>query len=426
MSANNGDDSMQPQQPQQRLEEHEHEHEEYDEQEETYIEPEEVADVVADEDDAAGHEPMDDDDEEEEEEEEGKEGTSADGPEDEVLLEDDSVQGFFTHEKSVFSVDLSPTQPNIAVSGGEDEKAYVWRTDNGELVAELDKHQDSVSAVQFSKDGSLVAAAGMDGKINVYKTTDFSKCATLEGPDEVQWVEWHPKGNVLLAGGSGDGSMWMWSLPNGDFMNVFNGHSVPVTCGRFTNNGRNIVSGAEDGSLIIWDPKTASVVRRFSPDDERFHQDGITTLALSKDDQVVLTGSMDGTARLVHFNNGTILGSLDNAAESVEAVGLCSVLPLAATGSVDGTLSIWDISTMRLRTTLKHEDSVTRLQWHQESPLLTSVSVDGTVRTWDARTGECVHMWKGHQDAILDFSMTPDGKIVVTASDDTCCLVFAP
>ncbi|KAJ2867774.1 60S ribosomal subunit assembly or modification protein [Coemansia erecta] len=414
MSTSNDDGKTQ-----QRLDEFE----EHDEQEETYIEAEEVADVVADEDDDAGHEPMDDDDDEEAEEGDG--AAAADAPEDEVLLEDDSVQGFFTHEKAVFSIDLSPTHPNIAVSGGEDDKAFVWRTDTGDLVAKLDTHQDSVSAVQFSRDGSLVAAAGMDGKINVYKTTDYSRCATLEGPEEVQWIEWHPKGNVLLAGGAGDGSMWMWSLPGGDFMNVFNGHSAPVTCGRFTNSGRSIVSGAEDGSLIIWDPKTAAVVRRLSPDDERFHQDGITSIALSKDDQVVLTGSMDGTGKLVHFSNGTILGSFDNAAESVEAVGLCSVLPLAATGSVDGTLSIWDISSMRLRTTLKHDDSVTRLLWHNESPLLTSASVDGSVRTWDARTGECVRVWKGHQDAILDLAMTSDGKTVVTASDDTCCLVFA-
>ncbi|KAJ2777153.1 60S ribosomal subunit assembly or modification protein [Coemansia interrupta] len=345
------------------------------------------------------------------------------GPQGEVLLEDDSVQGFFAHKEPVFSVDLHPQQQTLVASGGGDDLAYLWRLDTGDIVGQLEKHDDSVVSVKFSNDGSLVASGGMDGKINVYRTDGLQKCATLEGPDEIQWINWHPKGNVLLAGAQ-DASLWMWSLPTGDFMNVFNGHGAPVTCGRFTNSGKHIVSGSEDGSLIIWDPKTAAIVRQFSSTDERFHQEGVTCLDVSRDDQVVLTGSLDATAKLVHVN-GTVLGSLENATESVEAVGLCDALPLAATGSVDGSLSIWDINTMRLRTTLNHDESVTRLLWHDKSPLLTSVSIDCTVRTWDSRTGECVHVWKGHQEGIMDFALSRDGKTVVTASDDGCCLVFS-
>ncbi|KAJ1729722.1 60S ribosomal subunit assembly or modification protein, partial [Coemansia biformis] len=354
--------------------------------EEQYVDESEIAGVVADGEGFAA-DMMDDDDDDDEGQ--GGEREEGDG---EVLLEDDSIQGFFAHKEPVFAVDLHPQIPELAVSGGGDDKAYVWRVDTGEQVAELEKHNDSVSSVQFSRDGSLVAAGGMDGKINVYSVSDRKKCAVLDGPDEIQWMDWHPKGNVLLAGAN-DATLWMWSLPAGTFMNVFNGHSAPVTCGRFTHAGRNVVSGSEDGSLIVWDPKTAGIVCQFSSRDERFHQEGITCLDISKDDQVIITGSVDSTAKLTHVN-GSILGSLENATESIESVGLCDCLPLAATGSVDGTLNIWDVNTLRLRATLKHEDSVTRLKWHADSPLLTSVSMDCTVRTWDARTGDCIRTWK--------------------------------
>ncbi|KAJ2605626.1 60S ribosomal subunit assembly or modification protein [Coemansia sp. RSA 1722] len=418
-SANNADQHMQPD-------------EQYNEDvEETYVEEDEVADVVNDDDDddngmrGAGSDDNNDDDgdhmmdDDDDDQGEGSESHR----EGEIMVEDDSVQGFFAHKEPVFSIDMHPKEQTLVASGGGDDCAYVWQTDSGETVGQLDKHDDSVSAVQFSSDGSLVASGGMDGKVNVYYTEGLSKCAVLEGPDEIQWINWHPKGNVLLAGAN-DASMWMWSLPNGDFMNVFNGHAAPVTCGRFTNSGRQIVSGSEDGSMIIWDPKTASIVRQYLPSDERFHKEGITALAISKDDQIILTGSMDSTAKLVHVN-GSVLGSLENATESIEAVGLCSALPLAATGSVDGSLSIWDINTMRLRTTLQHDDSVTRLLWHEDSPMLTSVSMDCTVRTWDARTGDCVRVSNGHQEGIMDFALSRDGHTVVTASDDGCCLVFS-
>ncbi|KAJ1848985.1 60S ribosomal subunit assembly or modification protein [Coemansia sp. RSA 2708] len=385
--------------------------------EETYVDEGEIADVVAD--DHMDEDGMDDGQSEPEHMDE----EASEGVKEEVFLEDDSVQGFFTHKEPVFAIDLHPTQQDMAVSGGGDDKAYIWNLKTGEQISELEKHDDSVCAVKFSNDGSFVATGGMDGKINVYNVEKQKKVAALEGPDEIQWLSWHPRGNVLLTGAN-DASLWMWSLPGGDFMNVFNGHSAPVTCGQFTHNGRNIVSGAEDGALIIWDPKTADIVHQFTSADARFHQEGITSLVISNDDQVILTGSMDGTAKLVHMN-GNILGSLENASESVETVGLCDVLPLAATGSVDGSLSIWDVNTQRLRTTLKHDDSVNRLKWHQDSPLLTSVSMDCTVRTWDSRTGECVRVWKGHQEGIMDLALSIDGKTVVTASDDGCCLVFA-
>ncbi|KAJ2121520.1 60S ribosomal subunit assembly or modification protein [Coemansia sp. RSA 720] len=388
------------------------EHEYEEDVEETYVEEGDIADVIPDDMDDNMDDDMDDD-----------MNQDASGSQDQVVLEDDSVQGFFTHKEPVFAVDMHPTDPSIVVSGGGDDKAYLWDTTTGAQIMELEQHDDSISSVKFSTDGTLVATGGMDGKINVYNVAEQKKTAQLEGPDDIQWMHWHPRGNVLLTGAN-DASLWMWSLPTGDFMNVFNGHSAPVTCGQFTHSGRNIISGAEDGTLIVWDPKTAAVVRQFTSTDERFHQEGITSLAVSRDDQVILTGSMDATAKLVHVN-GTILGSLENATESVETVGLCDTLSLAATGSVDGSLSIWDINTMRLRTTLKHDDSVTRLQWHKDSPMLTSVSMDCTVRLWDSRTGDCVRVSRGHQEGVLDFALSNDGSMVVTASDDGCCLVFA-
>jgi len=43
---------------------------------------------------------------------------------------------------------------------------------------------------------------------------------TLEGPEgSIEWVRWHPKGNVLLAG-SDDMTMWMWLALTGTYMQV--------------------------------------------------------------------------------------------------------------------------------------------------------------------------------------------------------------
>ncbi|KAJ1938329.1 hypothetical protein FBU59_004471, partial [Linderina macrospora] len=73
------------------------------EHEETYVDENDVAEDIED-----SGEPMDDDMMDEDDNQEA--GPSAN---DEVLLEDDSIQGFFTHKEPVFSIDMHPTDQNV-------------------------------------------------------------------------------------------------------------------------------------------------------------------------------------------------------------------------------------------------------------------------------------------------------------------------
>lgn len=82
------------------------------------------------------------------------------------------------------------------------------------------------------------------------------------------------------------------------------------------------------------------------------------------------------------------------------------MLPLAATGSVDGKVSIWDVQTLRLRATLNHEDAVVKAKFVKNSPLLATCSADRTVKMWDARTGQCLKSWAGHRDTVLDIAVS--------------------
>ncbi|KAL1918739.1 uncharacterized protein VTP21DRAFT_2761 [Calcarisporiella thermophila] len=387
---------------------------------EEYIEDgETIEEEIINQDDPA---PMEDDDDEDEEF--TFHGTKPiEGNEDMVELVDDSVQGFFAHKEPIYAIDINPKHENIIVTGGGDDKSYMWRADSGEQLFEFGGHTDSVTSVAFSSDGEYVASGGMDGKVRLWKVSNGEFINSVEGPDEVVWIQWHPRGYVLLAGSS-DGTVWMWQMPSGNVMQVFAGHSAPVTAGLFTPDGKKIVTVSEDGSLIVWDPKTGATILRLSSEDARFHQESITCVAVNKDASLALTGSTDSTAKLVNLNNGNIVASFENHSDSVESVGFCNTMPLAATASVDGKLCIWDVTTMRLRQTCEHDDAIVKLHWNENNPLITTCSADRTLRMWDARTGSCVHKWMGHQDTVLGFVVSSDGSTIITASDDGCSLVF--
>ncbi|TPX59050.1 hypothetical protein PhCBS80983_g02721 [Powellomyces hirtus] len=367
-----------------------------------------------------GADPMSEDDMDQDEDDEDEE----DEEQSDAPYVDDSVHAFVEHREPVYAVAVHPIDGNIVLTGGGDDRGYLWRADTGATMYQLPKHDDSIVAVAFSADGQYAATGGMDGKVHVSSVNSGELVVTLEGPTEITWINWHPRGAVLLAG-TEDATMWMWQIPSGTCMNVFSGHIEGITCGQFSPDGKTIVSGSSDGSVIVWDPKTAAATLRLTAEDARFHETAITTLAVHHDSQLLLTGAEDGTARLVHIGNGRILASFDNHSESIEAVGFSKAMPLAATASVDGSISIWDTTALRLRQTVRHDDAVTQLRWHKSQPLFASVSADRTARVWDARTGECLKTFHGHTQTILDFDWSADGRILVTGADDGTALVFA-
>ena len=68
---------------------------------------------------------------------------------------------------------------------------------------------------------------------------------------------------------------------------------------------------------------------------------------------------------------------------------------------------------------------MTRLAQHPSQPLVFSGCLDGTVRCWDTRTGACVRLWRGHQDAVQDLAVSPDGNYVLSGSEDDSARVFS-
>eukprot|EP01104_Vermistella_antarctica_P004159 TRINITY_DN14666_c0_g1_i1.p1 TRINITY_DN14666_c0_g1~~TRINITY_DN14666_c0_g1_i1.p1 ORF type:complete len:421 (+),score=71.71 TRINITY_DN14666_c0_g1_i1:28-1290(+) len=344
-----------------------------------------------------------------------------------VVRKDDSILLFDDHTDAVLCVACHPSLPLIA-SGGCDDIAYVWNADTGETRWKLTGHTDSVSAVAFSRDGTLLASAGMDGAVKIWNVESGELMSNLQGPSGgIDWIDWHPKGNVILAGCE-DGTSWMWvavaaKSMDGTCMHVFAGHGDAVRCGQFTPDGRKVVSGSDDETVKIWNPKSGLCTTTL--DAHNFHKAGVTTVACSSDNQTLLSGAQDGTVCLSNVTNGKLLNKFSGHPTSVESGAFSArTYNLAATGATDGSIVVWDVTTLQSRITVKHEMSIVKLLWHPEQPVLYSCSVDGTVSLWDGRGGSLVKSLSGHTAPIFDFAIARNGSLVVSASEDTTCRVF--
>ncbi|WFD32738.1 60S ribosomal subunit assembly or modification protein [Malassezia sp. CBS 17886] len=318
---------------------------------------------------------------------------------------DDSIAAFYDHRKSVFCVQLHPLFPHppIVVTGGEDDGAWLWNAIDGSPLARLSGHTDSVVAVAFSVDGEFVATGGLDGRVRVWRRRGdgdawdkWEFLTNLEGPAEIVWLSWHPKGPVLVA-------------------------------------GRKLVSGSDDGSLIVWDPRSAAPLAKLGEDDARFSlEGGVTSLCISADSRLVAVGGAAGGVRVLSAANldaggaAVVVGVLDghDAGESVESVEFIDLVaagapgpfsgPTAASsshlvsGGTDGRAIVWDLATGARRGEAMHDAAVTKVIVHPKTPLFTTSSTDHGIRTWDARTLQLLGQQHGFTDGVLDVAVGVD------------------
>ena len=415
--------------------------------------------------------PMDDEDDE-------VDGANADMG-DEVESTEDVVDMSKTkiesHSDSVYAVSCfmskseNGSQQVLSVlSGGGDDKSFLHRivADNNGTPTSSSlplpfTHTDTVSCSAFNLDfvsadlkktPRLAAIGSFDGNILLYDPDSGEQKLRLEGPTDVEWLCFHPKGGSVLLAGSGDGTVWMFHVPLNKCLQVFVGHEQGVSAGAFSPDGKWALSASADGTLRIWAPKTGVSKHMFRFGNPNEEQAGLTCMAThgGSDGQLVMVGAEDGMAHVCHIGTKKVVASLrhfdqplnptnggDEDEEmqfpmSVEAVGFSPNNPnWCATGGVDGKLKIWDLARDgQCRHTCKTEeenDGITRLRWHPTLPVIFVATGRGRIYTWDARNGNLLHTLTGHTNIVneMDLHFMQDGNaVIVSAGDDKTIRVF--
>lgn len=149
--------------------------------------------------------------------------------------EDHAALVFDKHIGSVFCCNFHP-EGKLAVTGGEDDKAYVWYTETGQVLMECDGHKDSVIFTEFSYDGAYLATGDMSGVIRVWK-------CNLEANQQQPWPVvfeyevddltlglWHFGARVLIIG-TVTGDLFIFKIPSGE-TKVLQGFNIKVECAK--------------------------------------------------------------------------------------------------------------------------------------------------------------------------------------------------
>jgi len=382
-----------------------------------------------------------------------------DAAEDEVIV-NDSVASYELHTDSLYKLAAFQAKENksevlVACASGDDS-ASIFKikkstaatqqpaTSSGsssdaenqqqqqQQVVEIEKlhhlkgHTDSVIDVAFSADGKFVATGSMDATVRIWNSSTGELVNNLEGPGaDIEWIEWHPKSYGILCG-TAEATAWAWRADTGACVNVYAGHAETVSCGCFTADGKKILTGSEDSTVRVWEIISGHCVHTFQG--AQFSKEPIVSIKSRPQDPIVFAaGSMEGTVRMANIESKKVIATYTAHDSAVECIDFCSIMPLVGAAGSDAKLSLYDITTMQVRSTMSHQEGVIKIRFDATRPLIYSSSADKTLCIWDIRTGQVVKTLRGHKDMVLDFahfSLDDCGEFLVSCSDDTRALVF--
>lgn len=335
---------------------------------------------------------------------------------------DDAKLTFTKHTATVFCGALHPTE-DLAVTGGEDDKAYVWNIRTGEVQHEVTNHTDSVVGVGFSHDGVYVATADISGYIQVFKVTQNYRKVWEFNVGDLCWMRWHSGAYVLLAG-CDSGEVYIWRIPSGD-CKVLPGQDCKTEAAELTHDGKKLAVGYGNGHFKLWDLKSGSPV--LEVDSSVGHKTNITTLSIDQDNQLFVTGAEDGSAYVMGPNGvlGMLVGPSEALLESVLVDYPGFEIKVAATGTLQGKVTIWDVARQTKRVECADEEptGITKMLWLKDFTICAG-TLGGYIKGWDFRSGAKRFTLDGHTNDIQDIVYDRQRNIILSTSEDRTAKIF--
>ena len=395
---------------------------------------------------------------------------------------------FDGHSASVGGLAITP-DGKLAVSGSMDRTLRIWDLCSGRLVKLLQGHHEGtpryarsmaaadaplkpqhghsagIMRIAMSADGTRVISCGWGGEVCGWSIPDgrqiFSTSAmygtandvaissrgdsavvafndqrigmlALSGNGAVEWrdffsghdsrvncVAWLPDGNSFVSG-STDRTVRQWKA--GTCVRELKGHNSAVSSICVTQDGATVCSGSADQTIRIWDTHSGELRAILSG-----HSAIISDLAFSADGTILVSCAHDNTvkvwdtSRILSTESGWTVADHDDRVVSVV------VLPggrRAASGAADGEVRIRDLETGDVVHSFPaHPQAITQMLPDAHGSGFLTASADHTVRMWDA-TGNNTQLLEGHTAPVWCVCLSPDGHLVCTAADDATLRVW--
>lgn len=295
---------------------------------------------------------------------------------------------------------------------GQWTKAFRWVEQTG-----------SVEALAATPDGDTIVTGSAQGELKFWdrKTESVQRTYQLPNQFSIESIAFSPDGETLAVAGYRGVYLWEWLA--GKEPVSLDGMETGARALMFSPDGQWLATGS-DGPIggRLWDVKSRRLHQTFKGNGQWHYPDRI---AFTSDGQFVAVPTRSLTVELWNVSTGRIAhtletGSFETGSIEPRHVAISPDDRWLVGSDYDPIMVVWDLKTReRLATPPGHRAHVTGIHFTPDGKQVVTASDDRTVRIWNAETGTQERLLQ-HRYWIRDVAVSPDGKLIASNSlDDT-------
>jgi WD40 repeat protein/DNA-binding Xre family transcriptional regulator len=205
----------------------------------------------------------------------------------------------------------------------------------------------------------------------------------------------------------------IWDL-NGRELRELVGHQDAVTSLVLSKDGQLLYSGSGDKTIKEWNLADGNCQRTFKE-----HDGLVRAICISEDGQLLYSGSGDKTIKEWNLADGNCQRTFENNKNSVQAICISKDGQFLYFGSKDKTikeLNLADGSCHRIFS--EHDGWIRAISLSKDGRFLYSGSGDKTIKEWNLVDGNCQRTFKEHDGWVRAISLSKDGRFLYSGSHD--------
>jgi len=283
---------------------------------------------------------------------------------------------------AVDSVAFGPGGTTLAAAN-LDGSIDLWDTATGKITTLTDPASGGVDSVAFGPGGTTLAAGDLNGSIYLWSTATGKITASLSDPCAyLDTVAFGP-GGATVASDCGI-SIYLWDTATGKITATL---TDPGCCGdlqtlAFGPGGATLATANdEDGSIYLWDAATGKITATLTDPSGS----GVDSVAFGPGGTTLAAGDANGSTYIWDTVTGQITASLsDPGGGAVQAVAFGpGGATLATAGAENGSIYLWDTATGKIIGTLTDpSDGVDSVAFGPGGTTLAAGGANGTTYLW--------------------------------------------
>ncbi len=217
-------------------------------------------------------------------------------------------------------------------------------------------------------------------------------------------------------------TLYLQDATTGGFVAALPGLESEAMSADFGPEGRTIAAGTIEGTILVWDAASGSVLRTIVG-----RRNPVTQVAVSRDGALVASCSEGEPVRIHSLATGEVERDYGPESSSTGSLAFDPEGRRIGAGGADGAVRVWPTVGGGSKIPVVfagHTGGVSSVAFSPDGARIATGGVDKTVRVWDSASGASLSAQRGHDGSVQSVGFNVDGRRLVSSSSDNTLRVW--